>query len=75
MLAPPRANVWMDAIETDDACQQADRSELVNVSVQVTEWYHIWLGSRQIAMWEVLGFSLLQGTHVAEDIFFAEADR
>jgi len=38
MLAPPRANVWMDAIETDDACQQADRSELVNVSVQVTEW-------------------------------------
>ena len=41
MLAPPRANVWMDVIETDDACQQADRSELVNVSVQVTEWYHI----------------------------------
>ena len=31
------------------------------------------LGSRQIAMWEVLGFSLLQGTHVAEDIFFARS--
>ena len=24
-------------------------------------------------MWEVLGFSLLQGTHVAEDIFFARS--